>query len=220
MTNRTCIKQGAEARVFHLEKYLGIKGGCIAKERFKKTYRHPDLDKQLTAKRVTQEARSLHRCFKAGIDTPTVYLVDVQKSTIYMEHIVGTTVKRQLLDNQHNTYADLDLDALADKIGRALGKMHSIDVVHGDLTTSNLMLRDNDSLVIIDFGLSFGSTMHEDKAVDLYVLERAFSSTHPATEKMMEMILKAYQKEYKQAKDVVRKLEDVRLRGRKRTMVG
>ncbi|CAO3644642.1 unnamed protein product [Cunninghamella blakesleeana] len=137
-----------------------------------------------------------------------------------MENIIGLTVKRQLLDNEHNQYKDIDLDQLADKIGMALGKMHSIEVIHGDLTTSNLMLRDNGSLVIIDFGLSYGSTMPEDKAVDLYVLERAFSSTHPGTEHLFANILKAYKSHYKQSKPILQKLEEVRLRGRKRSMVG
>jgi len=35
---------------------------------------------------------------------------------------------------------------------------------------------------MIDFGLSSNSTMIEDRAVDLYVLERAFISTHPNTQ--------------------------------------
>jgi Kae1-associated kinase Bud32 len=86
-----------------------MKEGCIAKERFKKTYRHPDLDQQLTARRVVQEARCLYRCNKAGMDTPTVFLVDVAKATIYMENIIGTTVKRLLLDNQNDQYQALDL---------------------------------------------------------------------------------------------------------------
>lgn len=34
------------------------------------------------------------------------------------------------------------------------------------------------SQVLIDFGLSFTSTLPEDKAVDLYVLERALLSMH------------------------------------------
>lgn len=78
------------------------------------------------------------------------------------------------------------LDTIAQKIGVSLAKMHTLNVVHGDLTTSNLMLRENsDSVVVIDFGLSFVSSLVEDKAVDLYVLERAFASTHPKTEPMV-----------------------------------
>jgi len=66
--------------------------------------------------------------------------------------------------------------------------MHDAEIVHGDLTTSNLMVKDSaDSgaapeVVVIDFGLGMMKPNQEDKAVDLYVLERAFISTHPGSE--------------------------------------
>ncbi|KAI9275850.1 tp53rk protein-like protein [Phascolomyces articulosus] len=215
------IKQGAEARVYHLPTFLTIQEGCIAKERFAKTYRHPDLDRTLTARRVIQEARCLQKCKKSGMDTPTVYLVDIPEATIYMECVVGETVKQRLLSNQSNYYADLDQESMAEKIGTSLAKMHAQDVVHGDLTTSNLMLRDNNgSLVVIDFGLSYVSVLPEDKAVDLYVLERAFSSTHPKTEDLFASILEHYAKGYKKSRTILTKLDEVRLRGRKRSMIG
>ena len=95
--------------MFHLPRFLTIPEGCIAKERFAKTYRHPDLDQQLTTKRVIQEARCLQKCKKSGMDTPTVYLVDIPKATIYMEYVVGETVKQRLLSNQATDYAGVDL---------------------------------------------------------------------------------------------------------------
>ena len=131
---------------------------------------------------------------------------------------------------------------LMKKIGHAIGRMHEIGIVHGDLTTSNLMLRttkgerglengthrlltaidtalDGD-VVLIDFGLATQSVQDEDKAVDLYVLERAFGSTHPTVEKLFKEVLTAYGLSYKGALVVLRRLEDVRLRGRKRSMLG
>ncbi|KAI7861863.1 tp53rk protein [Spinellus fusiger] len=216
-----CIKQGAEARVFSVQTFLSLPEGCIAKERFKKTYRHPDLDRQLTSKRVVQESRSLYKCKKAGMDVPTLYFTDMETATIYMEKISGITVKQRLLDHQASDYSAIDFDGLAETVGVSLAKMHSLDVIHGDLTTSNLMIRqETESVVIIDFGLSYISALVEDKAVDLYVLERAFSSTHPKTETLFDSILQHYAKTYKQSKTVMNKLEDVRLRGRKRSMVG
>lgn len=84
-------------------------------------------------------------------------------------------------------------------IGSELAKMHLADIIHGDLTTSNMMLRHPSStadsktqLVLIDFGLSYQSNLTEDKAVDLYVLERAFSSTHPDSEPLFASILASY----------------------------
>ncbi|KAK9767784.1 serine/threonine-protein kinase bud32 [Basidiobolus ranarum] len=216
LENGTLLKQGAEARIFELP-FLGK--SAIAKQRFHKTYRHPVLDKKLTSRRVIQEARCLLKCRKFGIDTPVVYFVDVENSTIFMEKIEGMTVKEALIaigsddSEQVLQYARL--------IGKALAMMHGCDVIHGDLTTSNLFLRESvDTLVIIDFGLSYISQLPEDKAVDLYVLERAFLSTHPKSEKMFEEILVEYRKASKGAQVILNKLEEVRLRGRKRSMLG
>ena len=108
--------------------------------------------------------------------------------------------------------------------GETVAKLHSCGLIHGDITTSNILVRgDQDSinLVMIDFGLSFQEGVPEDKGVDLYVLERAFLSTHPNTEEIFSEIFEAYKKNSgKQAGEVVKKFEEIRLRGRKRTMLG
>ncbi|KAG0226561.1 kinase-like domain-containing protein [Mortierella sp. GBAus27b] len=210
------IKQGAEARVYLAPFCQRV---VIVKERFSKAYRHPALDKKLTSRRVIQEARCLNRCQKALIDTPTVYLVDVDNSLIYMENIEGLSVRDYLV-----TPFGLTPEAqaqVAKQIGGAIGHMHNVDVIHGDLTTSNIMMRqESASVVIIDFGLSYVSQLVEDKAVDLYVLERALISTHPNTELMFTQILEAYGESCRTATQVLKKLDDVRQRGRKRSMLG
>ncbi|KAI5454560.1 serine/threonine-protein kinase bud32 [Naganishia albida] len=117
---------------------------------------------------------------------------------------------------------------LMEAIGTALAKMHGNSIVHGDLTTSNMMLRPlpgqtpNFELVLIDFGLSSMSTLQETLAVDLYVLERAFASTHPASEALFARVLDAYAAGLgeKKWKLVGPRLDAVRLRGRKRDMIG
>ena len=57
------IKQGAEAKL-----YSGYFHGkpCIVKERFVKTYRHPQLDQEISKERLKNEVRSLVRCRFAG----------------------------------------------------------------------------------------------------------------------------------------------------------
>ena len=115
---------------------------------------------------------------------------------------------------------------LAKEIGSSVGRLHAEHIIHGDLTTSNMMVipkKDNSlsKLYFIDFGLSHVAQAPEDKGVDLYVLERAILSTHPRSEKLFEDILFSYRDTYKSgAKEVSKKLDEVRLRGRKRTMVG
>lgn len=158
------------------------------------------------------------------------------------------------------------------RVGREVGKLHELGVCHGDLTTSNLMLRKEDDgqdaegernntpstprgrqttasmreaamngetppdppsesalsqqrslkgdIYLIDFGLTTASIQEEDKAVDLYVLERAFAATHPAAEPLFQEVLRAYGESSKSAKGVLKKLEGVRMRGRKRSMLG
>lgn len=112
-------------------------------------------------------------------------MVDLETSLIYMEYIEGISVREFLVTAEGETPEAQS--RVAKEIGTALGKMHNIEVIHGDLTTSNLMMRKETggSVVLIDFGLSYVSNLIEDKAVDLYVLERAFSSTHPNTEVMV-----------------------------------
>lgn len=120
--------------------------------------------------------------------------------------------------------ADADLVALLRRMGAAVGRMHKVGIVHGDLTTSNMMLRpwergkepvnghnaEGDGLlageiVIIDFGLASQSTSEEDRAVDLYVLERAFASTHPRAEKLFTAVLEStYRDAFKQAPIVLK----------------
>jgi TP53 regulating kinase-like protein len=75
-------------------------------------------------------------------------------------------------------------------------------------------------IVLIDFGLAGQSPQDEDKAVDLYVLERAFGSSHPRTERLFGEVLKGYSESHKGTKSTLRKLEEVRMRGRKRSMIG
>jgi TP53 regulating kinase-like protein len=120
------------------------------------------------------------------------------------------------------------LEKLASQIGAILGKLHANNVIHGDLTTSNILVDEQpsgeQSLCLIDFGLGHAEGSAEDKGVDLYVLERALLSAHPNTEFMFEAILTSYQNQMrpdeKMCSEVIRKFEEIRLRGRKRTMVG
>ncbi len=83
---------------------------------------------------------------------------------------------------------DFRADELAQQVGKAIAMMHDAEIVHGDLTTSNILLRSNDrklDIVLIDFGLGSMKPSIEEKAVDLYVLERAFISTHPGSERLV-----------------------------------
>jgi len=223
----------------------------LFKYRFPKKYRHPTLDKSLTRQRMIGEARTLIRCLRGGVNVPGIRLVDVAEGCLGLEFIEGPTVRYLIpsgidapllsdKDNEakadHKTVnddmrsraarsgcsKDISIETLLEKIGMEIAKLHLIDIIHGDLTTSNMLLRaSNNDLVLIDFGLSYHSTLVEDKAVDLYVLERAFASTHPDSEPLFASILSAYaNRAGKDWDQIRRRLDEVRLRGRKRSMVG
>lgn len=164
----------------------------------------------------------------SGISTPVVYFVDYVSHCIFLEDLVGAiTVRDHIALSQASGQDPVSLNALTEQMGQILAKMHDEDVIHGDLTTSNMLLRQGSSpqsakpeLFMIDFGLSYTSALPEDKGVDLYVLEKAFLSTHPNTEQLFQRLLKSYSQTSKKAHAVIKKLDEVRLRGRKRSMVG
>lgn len=158
---------------------------------------------------------------KFGIRTPAIYSVDTVEGKFIMEFIKGKTLNETIRELESSPDSVELLDEYARRAGEMLAKLHNIDTVHGDLTTSNLLVTGEGELVMIDFGLSFGSNLVEDKAVDLYVLERAISSTHPvSTPRLFDRVLESYGRALKNAKPILNKFADVQLRGRKREMIG
>eukprot|EP00371_Babesia_bovis_P002911 XP_001611558.1 hypothetical protein [Babesia bovis T2Bo] len=158
------IAQGAEARVSSIN-YMGKK--AVLKTRLPKKYRHTELDNILTNRRIVAECRAVARLRRHGVYVPLIYLVDINHRHIVYEYIKGETVLQVLKGNDE----ELKNDVLR-KVGIILAKMHEVNVVHGDLTTRNMLRTEDGDICIIDFGLSYVSTLEEDKGVDLYVLER------------------------------------------------
>lgn len=220
------LKQGAEGRI-----YIGeFKGeSCLIKERFIKQYRHPELDAQITRQRIKAEVKACSRCLAAGIIVPRILHFDLGTHKIYMEYFSEAQTAKQFIQK---SVIELGADGakhsimeLSRHIGAIIGKMHSNHIIHGDLTTSNMLINPNSSIdlnvIFIDFGLSHYSQATEDKGVDLYVLERALLSTHSEQPYIFDNILASYRKESCKDQDaVIAKFEEVRARGRKRTMIG
>ncbi|KAL2130842.1 hypothetical protein VTI74DRAFT_5863 [Chaetomium olivicolor] len=251
----TLITQGAEGRLYRTTHLLPSRP-CALKYRPPKPYRHPLLDARLTKARISSEAKVLERCWREGVPVPAVYAMDASAGWMMMEWIEGRPVRvgineflgerseeeeeQQREEGGKGFNKEGEQGPLVDlmrRIGAAVGALHRTGVVHGDLTTSNMMLRPvqrvvnggredkrarvlEGEVVLIDFGLATQSMSDEDRAVDLYVLERAFASTHPRAERLFGMVLEAYKESFKKAASVLVKLEDVRMRGRKRSMLG
>ena len=193
------IAQGAEA-VLWLDKQR------ILKERLKKGYRIPEIDEKLRKFRTRREAKVLQRL--QNLEFPSPHLQDFcdKRMSITMDFVAGEKLKDVL---SHN-----NVDILANSIGENIAKLHDNNIVHGDLTTSNMILS-NEKVNFIDFGLSSFSDKVEDKAVDLFLLDRALESTHldlhPA---IFDKVLTAYKKCNEDATAVLERLQAVKNRGR------
>jgi TP53 regulating kinase-like protein len=222
--NENPISRGAEATILRC-KYLGK--SAILKQRISKAYRHPDLDKQLIKQRLTSEVRGIAKCKILGVPVPAIYFINEYRSEIIFEEIEGCNLREYLLIKERtlpsNEYQQC-FSEIALNLGKLIAKMHIGGLIHGDLTSANVLLRNEriDQLCLIDFGLSYQKDLPEDKAVDLYVFERALAALHDGLENTtFESIRKGYESiNAEHATIVYKKLEEVRLRGRKRDMIG
>lgn len=218
------ISQGAEARVWKIPQgtcEFDFQVDAVAKERFSKSYRHPVLDERLTKQRCRAEARILAKCRERGkMNVPAV--LRVEPPVLYLEYLPGKPLRHVLEDLLHESSSGSQIAALAKEMGTVVGKVHNLGIIHGDLTTSNMMLQNDDlSIILIDFGLAKNTESAEERAVDLYVLERALSSTHPSLpHTFWESTLTAYTAEANKADATLQRLEQVRQRGRKRECFG
>lgn len=178
-------------------------------------------------RKITKFEKNFTEQIFSGIQSPAVYLVDFETRRIVMQYINNSkTVSERIyeltaISNNENT---IELQNIANKMGHMIGKMHCHSIIHGDLTTSNILVRfENETtweLFIIDFGLSYSKSSDEDKAVDLYVLERALTSKHNEVIWFFEEFLKSYFEFDVSCTRVKKKFQEVRSRGRKRTMIG
>ena len=190
------IAQGAEATIFLDRKK-------IVKERFRKGYRIPEIDEKLRKGRTRREAKLLEKLNSLQISAPK--LVECSEDKIIMEYIDGKRL-RDVLKKQN--YAKI-----CKLVGEQVALLHNNGIIHGDLTTSNMILKQG-KIFFIDFGLSFYSEKVEDKAVDMHLLRQALESKHY---KIWEKAFKAVLEGYKKAngyKEIMDRFEQVEERGR------
>ena len=192
------IEQGAEAKIYLVK-------NRIVKDRFKKTYRHEDIDNELRKQRTRREVKILQKLSSLNFPSPKIITND--DSIIEMEYIRGEKIKDIIEKNPIK---------ISKEIGRDIAILHKNDIIHGDLTTSNMILEKNSNKIhFIDFGLSFISTKIEDKAVDLHLLRQALESKHyKVWKRCFNIILNEYKKEYEKADDVIERINKVESRGR------
>jgi TP53 regulating kinase-like protein len=210
------LQQGAEAII-----YLDKEKNKIIKKRIKKSYRIPILDEKIRKLRTRSEAKLLKKASKI-ISIPNNIKENEKTKEIEMEFINGNKLSETL-----NNFSLQNQKQILQKIGKTIKKLHNADLIHGDLTTSNMILKGEKirhdpkskeglirgnfgSLYLIDFGLGFHSSKLEDKAVDIHVLKQALEAKHF---QHWETLFKEFKKTYNN-KQVLERLKAVEKRGR------
>ena len=135
-------------------------------------YRLPVLDEEIRRQRTLREAEMIHQAKNAGVVAPYLYDVDPPTSTLVMEYVKGERLKDAIAPEAGGT------EGIFREFGRNVGLLHRAGIMHGDLTTANVVRRDS-SLVFIDFGLAIRTERLEDHAVDLRLIKETLLGAHP-----------------------------------------
>ncbi|MFX1278508.1 MAG: KEOPS complex kinase/ATPase Bud32 [Promethearchaeota archaeon] len=206
------IHKGAEASL-----WLGswFDKRVIFKYRIPKEYRLGEIDRKIRHERTLNEGRALIKVKSYGINVPTVYEVDTQNSTIIMKFIEG-----QKLKNVLGTISNTKKEKYFKFIGQMVALLHINGHIHGDVTTSNLIITKNEKIFLIDFGLHEYSDTIEDKSVDLHLFKRVLASSHgDHYEICFNAFLEGYRLEYERVnssihKSIIENIDAIETRGR------
>ena len=199
MVNSKIIQQGAEAIIY-------LSKDTIIKDRISKSYRIHKIDEQIRKRRTKAETKLLKKASEI-INSPKP-LETEEWDKIQMPFINGKKLSEHL-DN----FSLAKQKQICRKIGESIAKLHDKDIIHGDLTTSNMILKE-DKIFFIDFGLGFISHKFEDKAVDLHLLKQALEAKHFKNwEELIKEVFTGYEKS-KDSKIIFERLKAVEKRGR------
>ncbi len=204
--------KGAEASL-----YYGVWFGkeVIFKHRIPKKYRIKELDKRIRRARTLNEAKALIKVKNYGLNVPQVYEIDAKNATIVMKYVEGDKLKKILAkidDQKRQKYLF--------EVGQIIARLHLNGHIHGDITTSNILITKEEAIFLIDFGLHEYSDSIEDKSVDMHLFKRVLISTHGVFFKSCyDSFLEGYRAEYgedrkKQCEAIIKNISVVETRGR------
>ncbi|MFC1787274.1 Kae1-associated kinase Bud32 [Halobacteriota archaeon] len=184
------------------EATIESRDGYVFKKRIPKRYRIKELDEQIRRERTKYEAKMISEARRSGIPTPIIH--DVTDYNIAMEYLDGPQLKHAI---------DVKL---CKRIGDLVGRLHSSGIIHGDLTTSNMILSQG-RIYLIDFGLAYFDKSIEARGVDVHVLFQTFESTHDEHRALINAFIEGYKKTFDGAKEVIQRVKSIESRGRYRT---
>ena len=202
------LYKGAEANII-LGSWQGL--DAIFKVRQPLTYRLQVLDDAIRRQRTLREADMIHHAKKAGVEAPFLYDVQVPAAILVMEFVDGERVKDVLAFASRE-----EIDSVFYEFGRDVAKLHSAGIMHGDLTTANVVRR-RGKLVFIDFGLAIHTSRVEDHAVDLRLIKETLTGAHPAASAAaLDALIRGYATGVGglRSRAVLKQLQSIERRGR------
>ena len=209
VAERVLLKKGAEASLYVAEWHARR---VVIKVRVPKQYRPPALDERIRSYRTVHEPQLMHEAKAAGVATPLIYMVNLPESTIIMEYVEGQQIKQLL-----NIVSKAQRHDLCVKIGTSIAHLHRHGLIHGDLTTSNMILSPDGRVFFVDFGLGEKNIELEAQGVDLHLMKRALQSTHyQFWEECLQSVLCGYTSVLgvEAAEKVHEKIREIERRGR------
>jgi TP53 regulating kinase-like protein len=205
------LYRGAEADVFK-GKWCGLPS--VFKLRNPLPYRLPELDRLIRSQRTLHEAQMIHLSKEAGVAAPYLYHLSPSDSLLVMEYIEGKRLKVLL---QEDEVRESQAAEIAQEFGRSIGRLHSAGIMHGDLTTSNVVIEESGRVRLIDFGLSIHTRRLEDQAVDLRLIKETLVGAHnDISRRFMQSLLSGYSSVLGtgRAEEATKKLTEIERRGR------
>ena len=193
--------QGAEARALETV-FFGEE--CVLKKREHKAYREKALDARIISERTRQECQLLSKAKSAGVRVPAIVFVDKKKGEIFLERIGGKTAKELPAKGLEKTCA---------LIGKNVALLHDAGIIHGDLTTANIVM-EKTGLVFLDFGLGFFSDKTEDRATDLLVLKKTLAARHHEAKNAWKKTTESYITNSLKGRQVIEHITEIEKRAR------
>ncbi|KHO45084.1 MAG: bifunctional tRNA threonylcarbamoyladenosine biosynthesis protein [archaeon GW2011_AR3] len=193
------LAKGAEATIIRDNE-------TVRKNREKKSYRLSQIDDRLRSARTKKEANILRKLQSSSFPSPKIISSTPESGMLVMEHIPGPKI-RDILENS-------DYTSIAREIGERVARLHNMGIIHGDLTTSNMILKQG-HVYFLDFGLSYTSERVEDRAVDLHLFRQALESKHHTIwQKAFAAFGDSYSRHAGRAREILARFEIVEMRGR------
>jgi TP53 regulating kinase-like protein len=192
--------RAAKERFQCAEAIVEIEGDLVYKRRIAKRYRVNELDKRLRKERTKSEAKLISEARRNGVPTPIIF--DVNEYVLVMERIDGALAREVITE------------PISERIGEFVGILHKSGIIHGDLTTSNIIVGGDDRIYFIDFGLAFVESNTEARGVDVHVFFQSLQGTHESYEELRAAFTEGYKRTFPQAAQVLKRAAEIERRGR------